>query len=260
MGEISGQVIDEEDKMGKSRMLVNIKNINGNIVTKIITESDGYFSYFGLRPGTYSVSIDSTQLKVLNLTADCKTATITPNINGSYIDVGEIILRHAKPVVKEVPETKLNVPVLETKPNVTVPDMKPTENVGTKLVSLDSLLRVTMLFDFNKTAVKSEYNDFIKKLAQFLQLHDCAKVEIEGHTDSFGTKSYNDVLSAKRAKAVMNQLVTNGVNKSQLVVKGCGKDKPLNGNKTPKERTMNRRVQFKNISDKDCPANGSIKK
>lgn len=55
------------------------------------------------------------------------------------------------------------------------------------------------------------------------------RFEIAGHTDALGTASENEILSKKRAEAVVNLLVARGVSNSQLVPKGYGYRRPIEG-------------------------------
>jgi len=69
------------------------------------------------------------------------------------------------------------------------------------------------------------------------------KINLEGHTDNTGNADKNVTLSDARAKAVMNYLVSKGVNKSRLTAKGYGGGKPVADNKTTDGRRQNRRVE-----------------
>ena len=70
-------------------------------------------------------------------------------------------------------------------------------------------------------------------------------IEISGHTDNVGSAAYNKKLSLGRAKAVVNALVSKGIDPSRLTSAGYGFDKPIATNKTPEGRQLNRRTEFK---------------
>jgi outer membrane protein OmpA-like peptidoglycan-associated protein len=74
------------------------------------------------------------------------------------------------------------------------------------------------------------------------------KIEIGGHTDSKGTKEYNQRLSENRAKSVVNYLINNGINEKRLKYKGYGESTPIDDNNTESGRINNRRVEFKILS------------
>ncbi len=69
-------------------------------------------------------------------------------------------------------------------------------------------------------------------------------IEVAGHTDNVGPVDQNKTLSQKRSDAVVKYLVDKGVDKSRLVPKGYGPDKPIADNKDKKGREKNRRVEF----------------
>jgi OmpA-OmpF porin, OOP family len=84
-------------------------------------------------------------------------------------------------------------------------------------------------------------------LAHVLTKNASMKLEIEGHTDNTGTKAYNQVLSKKRAKAVLEYLVGKGIDNGRLTSKGYEFSRPAASNETPEGRTKNRRVELKPI-------------
>jgi outer membrane protein OmpA-like peptidoglycan-associated protein len=70
------------------------------------------------------------------------------------------------------------------------------------------------------------------------------RVEVAGHTDSVGSQAYNQKLSERRAQAVVDYLVSRGVDPKRLKSVGYGKDKPIASNATDAGRAENRRVEL----------------
>jgi OOP family OmpA-OmpF porin len=68
-------------------------------------------------------------------------------------------------------------------------------------------------------------------------------VKIEGHTDSKGSADYNAQLSQRRAEAVRNFLVNNGISPERITAQGMGEDYPIATNSTAAGRLQNRRVE-----------------
>ena len=101
-----------------------------------------------------------------------------------------------------------------------------------------------IFFDFDKaTLLQQSYNELHNLLA-ILQSHPMMKIEICGHTDGHGSIDYNQRLSENRAKAVVDYLVSHGIDMRRLSYKGYGKSKPIDTNTTEEGRAKNRRVEF----------------
>jgi OOP family OmpA-OmpF porin len=104
-------------------------------------------------------------------------------------------------------------------------------------------LAISIKFDTGKAEVKPEYDDQLKKVADFLKTYPDASAEIEGHTDNRGTAVSNRALSQRRAESVRQALIDRfGADASRLTAKGYGPDKPIADNSTPEGRAQNRRV------------------
>lgn len=89
VGEVAGNVILKNAKGsdGLGRMIVNIYDSKSKLVTRLLTEMDGYFSYMGLAPGSYSASLDKDQLKKLKMTASANVPfVIKMNKEGDVVD------------------------------------------------------------------------------------------------------------------------------------------------------------------------------
>jgi len=102
-------------------------------------------------------------------------------------------------------------------------------------------------FDFDKWNIKPQYYPILDEAVDCMNQHPYIKVQIQGHTDNIGTEEYNQVLSEKRAREVMNYFIKKGIAKERLSVIGYGFSKPIASNETPEGRAMNRRVQLKPI-------------
>jgi len=68
---------------------------------------------------------------------------------------------------------------------------------------------------------------------------------IEGYASADGEEVYNRNLSTRRAEAVLNYLVAQGISPFRLEVESYGEDNPIGDNSKPQGRAINRRVQFK---------------
>lgn len=102
-------------------------------------------------------------------------------------------------------------------------------------------------FEVNSSALKPEARRQLSQLVDALSRDSLAefRFQVAGHTDTSGASDYNLELSERRAKAVMQYLIENGVNPDRLVAVGYGEDKLLlSGNP---EHSDNRRVEIINI-------------
>ncbi|MBI2083302.1 MAG: OmpA family protein, partial [Deltaproteobacteria bacterium] len=91
----------------------------------------------------------------------------------------------------------------------------------------------------------------IREVALLLKQHPEVKpVRIEGHTDNTGSHTLNLALSLRRAEAVKEILIREGVDPSRIVTAGFNADRPVAPNITRRERQLNRRVEIF-IGDKE---------
>lgn len=102
-----------------------------------------------------------------------------------------------------------------------------------------------IFFDSDKFNLKEESKVELNKLVQFLGNNPAVKIEIGGHTDNTGDAVKNNALSANRAKAVKDYLVSTGVPAARLSSKGYADTQPIADNKTVEGRALNRRTEIK---------------
>lgn len=101
-----------------------------------------------------------------------------------------------------------------------------------------------LLFDFDSYALKSATRENLTELAGSMKKYDETEVRILGHTDSEGSKSYNQNLSRQRADAVNNFLVGQGISNGRLDIEGYGETDPIATNDTEAGKQQNRRVEI----------------
>jgi len=93
--------------------------------------------------------------------------------------------------------------------------------------------------------VPADMAPFLKRAAEDMkQLPPGHVLEIAGYTDSSGNPEHNVTLSQKRAEAVRDALIEDGVNPDMLVAKGYGSANPIASNDTPAGREKNRRIEY----------------
>ncbi len=106
-------------------------------------------------------------------------------------------------------------------------------------------------FAFDEATIESDSDSLLEEIAQVMNDNpQITKIKVEGHTDSQGATEYNQELSERRANAVVERLVENGVAAERLEAVGHGESQPLDTSETEEAHARNRRVEF-NIVERD---------
>jgi outer membrane protein OmpA-like peptidoglycan-associated protein len=84
----------------------------------------------------------------------------------------------------------------------------------------------------------------LAKVSGIVLAYPTLHLEVEGHTDSVGTDEYNLSLSERRAEAVRDYFVQQGVSSKSVEARGFGKTEPIASNDTAEGRQQNRRVEL----------------
>lgn len=138
--------------------------------------------------------------------------------------------------------------------NVDLRKRKESEDITENIVlnSIEELKKSALavrlnniFFDYNADELKSESFPELDRLIEVIKQTPGMRVEIDGYTDDQGSDSYNQELSVRRARAVVDYMVEHGIERTKLVPRGYGKSKPLAGNDTEEGRAQNRRVEFR---------------
>lgn len=99
-------------------------------------------------------------------------------------------------------------------------------------------------FDFDKSAIKSEYKTTLESNAQWAKQHTRSDVVIEGHCDERGSTEYNIALGWRRARSAKNYMVSLGVDADRLSTKSYGEERPLCTESNESCWWKNRRAEF----------------
>lgn len=143
---------------------------------------------------------------VLAVVAGCSTSDID--------DSGQGVVQQPDPVVEE--------------PTPMEPEVAaPLDNV--------------VYFDFDQSLLKPNTRELLIQHADRMRGNSAA-VRLEGHADELGTREYNLALGERRANAVRDFLVLQGVNSSNLEVISYGEERPARVGTSESDRAMNRRV------------------
>jgi outer membrane protein OmpA-like peptidoglycan-associated protein len=102
-------------------------------------------------------------------------------------------------------------------------------------------------FETNKTALLPKSLPVLDTIALAIIATPNSRWEVQGHTDSIGTAEANRILGQGRAQAVVDYLVSKGVDRSILTATGFGPDRPVFSNSTVYGRAQNRRVQLRRV-------------
>lgn len=101
-----------------------------------------------------------------------------------------------------------------------------------------------IFFEFAKYDLLEDSYSELNRVVEFMQKNPSIKIQIAGHTDNVGTKTFNNLLSERRAKAVAEYLISKGIEKNRIKTIGFGMEKPIASNDTDEGRQLNRRVEF----------------
>ncbi len=102
-------------------------------------------------------------------------------------------------------------------------------------------------FDTSKATIKQESYPVLQGVITYMNGNPEAKLEIQGYTDSLGSRASNQKLSENRANAVRDYLIGKGIAADRLTAKGYGVSNPAATNATKDGRAKNRRIEFKPI-------------
>lgn len=104
-----------------------------------------------------------------------------------------------------------------------------------------------IFFEYRKANLTDNSFKALDLIADVLKNNIDARFEVIGHTDNVASQGFNQKLSEKRAKSVVDYLIQKGVNSNKIIYLGKGELQPIADNDTEEGRAKNRRVDLKFI-------------
>jgi OOP family OmpA-OmpF porin len=126
-------------------------------------------------------------------------------------------------------------------------DKCPGTPAGAKVDARGCWVLQGVRFDSGKATLTPDSSAGLQEVLAVLKKNPNLKVEVQGHTDSTGSRELNQRLSEARAKAVKAYFTASGIAADRMTVHGFGPDRPVASNDTKEGRAQNRRVELKPV-------------
>jgi len=117
-----------------------------------------------------------------------------------------------------------------------------------KVIAIRNDSAFIIYFSPNSNVLSDKAKEKLDRVVDIIHNNHPANITLNGYTDSYGERSYNEMISEVRANMVKDYLVNKGVNPSKIQTFGNGAQHFIGSNKTLEGRQMNRRVEIE-LSD-----------
>lgn len=109
------------------------------------------------------------------------------------------------------------------------------------------VMPANVTFAVDSADILPGFRPSLANVAQTLRQNRQSTIQVHGHTDATGDSGYNQDLSERRARAVVEFFKAQGIMPERLYWQGHGETQPIATNATPQGRQMNRRVELRII-------------
>ena len=128
-------------------------------------------------------------------------------------------------------------------------DVKTVKASSTKSsnVNYDSMAvfaNATVYFEFDKSNLTSKSIQTLKSAVNALNENSSIMITLSGHADERGTREYNLALGQRRAEAVSDYFILNGISPDRITVKSYGEERPVEFGQDETSYSKNRRVEI----------------
>jgi peptidoglycan-associated lipoprotein len=106
-------------------------------------------------------------------------------------------------------------------------------------------LGTVIYFEFDSSDVRAQDQDLVAAHAIELNQKSYVSVRLEGHADERGSREYNIGLGERRAQAIRQMLMIQGVKASQIQTVSFGEERPASVGSSEADYALNRRVEIK---------------
>lgn len=158
--------------------------------------------------------------------------------NYSYVVAEEMSLAYTRPALNEMIDAGFS--------NARIRIFTLDDPAAKELNNLKKVFGVSSdaFFRKNDSGLTSDGTQVLDLILGFLTKYPAVKLEISNHTDNTGSGTANQLLTQKRAEAMVNYLILNGVSPLRLKAAGYGSTRPVAPNYSESDKKLNRRVDF----------------
>lgn len=210
------------------------------------TDEKGQFEMVINADDVYKVEVKMSNHEIVNL--DDFEIHATGGANTTYLKdfyIGEVPPPPAPTASTKPASSRPSVPVNNPAPKPSQRRESKIQDLGRMNNSSDRAVVRNIYFDFGDTKVSNESLPILQAILSKMNEYPQMNIEIAGHTDSIGDNETNQWVSQKRADAVRNWLLKNGISKDRVLAKGYGETQPLATNDNELEgRELNRRIEI----------------
>ena len=174
--------------------------------------------------------------RIVSTSANLGNVKVDENANLTYVDVTSITQNNDEPT--------------QTKEEIAVNEIVTESNVTDSSSSSNNFIKIPPIyFDFDKWSLSNSELQQLDKVAQIMKDNPAIIVEAGAHTDSKNIEAYNQILSDKRARTVVNYIISKGIDPSRITGMGYGETRLVNHCKSfvkcnAEEQQENRRIEF----------------
>jgi len=119
-----------------------------------------------------------------------------------------------------------------------------TQSSNINYDSMAVFANATVYFEFDKSNLTSKSIQTLKSAVNALNENSSIMITLSGHADERGTREYNLALGQRRAEAVSDYFVLNGISPDRITVKSYGEERPIEFGQDEKSYSKNRRVEI----------------
>lgn len=249
------EIPDQTDELANKLNNRNQEKLtdDGSLANRNINQVDKPTSQQALQPVQLLLKVeDASTQQPLEAKVVLKAVDDSETLNSQVVASGiyqiDIANKQAKDYILSVEKNGFMFKSVK----ISIPPMTAEAQEFRKKVSLDPvttdyrMILEFVYFDINSAQLKTTSQDELQRLKSFLSGNPTVRVEIAGHTDSSGPAPYNQVLSQKRAQAIVNYLIEEGISTERLNARGYGETDPIASNDDESEgRELNRRVELR---------------